>query len=100
MRRGLFRLHRRDQLLHQPDIGVVDHLRIGMTVHRRQMHNHVTLFYEVPQGFFVGKELIPAWNPLYIRLSPQQVVEMGADKTGLPGDTDLKHDRVSPYLRG
>jgi hypothetical protein len=47
-----------NELLHQAYVGVVDHLRVAVAVHGRQVHNGIAVFYEGLKFFFLLKEII------------------------------------------
>ena len=91
MRSDLFGFHGGNQLLDQADVGVVDHLRIGMAVHRGQMHDGVALTDEVPQLHFIGEEFVLEGDPLDILLSSQQIEEVGPHEPRLSRNADFYH---------
>ena len=92
VRGNLLRFECGDQLFDQLNIGVVDHLRIRMTVHRRQMYDCITLPHKGAELGFILKEAVLERDPfeLFIQCA-EIVVKMGTDKAGLSGNSDSNH---------
>ena len=86
------RLHRLDKLAHQLHVGLIQHLRIGVTVHCRQMHNDIALPHKRLQPFPVGKKGILERYPLeHFGPEPQRMVQMCTHETSLPGNSYSYH---------
>ena len=92
VRRDLFRLHRINQLPDQTDIRVINHSRVRMAVHCRQMYNRITAAHKFTQAGGIGEKSVFPGNPLkLLRHGSQQIIKIGPHKTGLTGNTDSNH---------